>query len=213
MQWLKALLLSVLGFLRIKSNNAVDLRYAGAEQKARNRQRISEVKDSINSLSARGIGYENDIKKLEKQVADAKQAVKDHNAAGNNELKNKAYALYTEAQTKLDRVRADEAELRQQVTDLKAELGNLEEAAQEAENQLTQAANRQVVGRAKTSIESLHSDIKNGPLADVIEQSDFNNNKAEALRRDRMENDNSDVFAYKKQTKVDSMDDILNEAS
>lgn len=205
------LLLTVMGWFRIKANSAVDLRYAGAEQKARNKARINVVKDQINDLSARGINFENKIKTETKNRDDLLADVRHHNAAGNEDLKAKAYVQYQNSQRRLDGLVADEDDLNKQVRELEAELITLEDDAYDAENTLNKAANRQVVGKAKSSIENMHVDLKDGSLGEAIEQSDHEGAKAEAMRRTRLANDNSDVKAYRKQTNVMSMDDILNE--
>lgn len=67
MNWLKGLLLTVLGFFRSKANAAVDLRYAGNEQMHRIKRSINEVRDARVSLEARKNIEEARAEKLAKE--------------------------------------------------------------------------------------------------------------------------------------------------
>lgn len=205
----KNLVLTVKGWLRTQSNNASDLRYIATEQKAQIASKCEDIRQQINELSGRGILLEGKIKETQKNVNELTDAVRHHNAEGNEALKNKAYAQYQREQELLNQYVAEEEDIRTQVKDLNFDLRQLEIDAGEAQNNLGKAANRQVVGRAKESIENLHVDINRGSINEAVEQSDLRGAKAEAMRRERKANDNSDVLEYRKNQNVQSMDDIL----
>lgn len=205
----KNLVLTVKGWLRTQSNAASDLRYIATEQKAQIASKCEDIRQQINELSGRGILLEGKIKETQKNVNELTEAVRHHNAEGNEALKNKAYEQYQKEQQLLNQYVEEEKDIRTQVEDLNFDLRQLEIDAGEAQNNLGKAANRQVVGRAKESIENLHVDINRGSINEAVEQSDLRGAKAEAMRRERKANDNSDVLGYRNNQNVQSMDDIL----
>jgi phage shock protein A len=209
MSFLKNLLLSILGFFRVKSNQAVDLRYAGNEHIHQVKNKIEDIRSQRNQLAGQGILLESKITIAKENVSKFTDAVKHHAAEGNEELKQKAYRAYMAEQTILDQLIENELDLRNQVADLDTSIARLEQDTNDAKNQLGKAASKQLVGKANGKVEDVHQSLSKGPLADVIEQSETDSAVAEARRRERKANDNSDVLAYQKKGAVLSMDELL----
>lgn len=209
MQWLKALLLTILGFFRVQGNKAVDLRYAGAEQSARIKASIEDLRTQRDEIAAKGVILEGKIKKAQENVDRSIKAVKHHAEQGNDGYKQKAYNDYQEYQAELDRLTAEEAEINQQVKTLDADIKRLEEDARGAANALDKAATNQLLGKARNKVEDIHGDIKHGALAEAIEGSEQQSAVGEVKRRSREAADNSDVYKFEKVNNVKSMDEIL----
>lgn len=205
----KNLLLTILGWFRVKSNSKVDLRYAGVEHSAQIKSKIDSVVDQRNAIAASGLIIKNKIKEQQSNVNSALDAIKHHATTDNEELKNKAYNHYVNLQSNLDLLLADEAEYDSQVEALDKEIATLQREANDAKNTLAKAASRQVVGKAMTSVENIHKDLTSGPLSEVIEQSDHQSAVAQVRRDQRKAEDKSDVYSYKNTSNVKSLEDIL----
>lgn len=210
MNFLKNLLLSIMGWFRTKANDNVDLRYAGKEHISNINSKITDINNHRNMIVGKGILLENQIKLEKENLQKYIDAIKHHNQNNNEELKNKAYQEYVKCENLLNQLLNDEKDIKEQVNNLDQEIIALTQAKDKAKNTLDKAANKQLVGKAMTKVEDLHSEINNGSLAEVIEQSDLKHATAQAKRNQRVENDTSKVLEYQNQSNVKSLDEILN---
>lgn len=206
---LKGIALTIKGWFRGQAEAATDLRYAGREHIHEVKQGIEVVRDQRNEVAAKGILLEGRIATLEEQVAKDIEAVKHWNAAGDEAKKTRAYTAYQQNQKQLDKLIADKTDIENQVADLDAQILRLENDTEEASDDLTKAATQQVLGKAATKVESVHKNIKSGPLAGAIERSKEQGAKAEAQRRQRTAGDNSDLYSFQQNNNVLSMDELL----
>ena len=129
-------------------------------------------------------------------------------AANNRDLKNKAYAEYVKAQTKLNTLTKREDTIKGQIDVLNTQIDTLESSKDDVQDTLSEAANIQLVGKAMTKVEDVHTNLAEGPLAGAIEESKLMAATAEGKRIAREAKDNSDIFAYKTPTNVKSLDEI-----
>lgn len=210
---LKGIALTIKGWFRAKAESATDLRLAGREHIHEVKQGIEQVRDQRNEVAAKGILLEERIANLEDQVAKDVEAVKHWNAAGDEGRKTRAYATYQQNQKQLDKLRADKVEIEDQVADLDAQITRLENDTEDAADDLGKAATQQVLGKAASKVESVHKNIKSGPLAGAIERSKEQGAKAEAQRRQRVAGDNSDLYSFQQSNNVLSMDELLGNSS
>lgn len=210
MNFLKNLLLSIMGWFRTKANDNVDLRYAGKEHISNINSKITDINNHRNMIVGKGILLENQIKLEKENLQKYIDAIKHHNQNNNEELKNKAYQEYVKCENLLNQLLNDEKDIKEQVNNLDQEIIALTQAKDKAKNTLDKAANKQLIGKAMTKVEDLHSEISNGSLAEVIEQSDLKHATAQAKRNQRVENDTSKVLEYQNQSNVKSLDEILN---
>lgn len=206
---LKGIALTIKGWFRGQAEAATDLRYAGREHIHEVKQGIEQVRDQRNEVAAKGILLEGRIATLEEQVANDIEAVKHWNASGDEGKKARAYTAYQQNQKQLDKLRADKVDIENQVADLDAQIVRLENDTEDASDDLTKAATQQVLGKAATKVESVHKNIKSGPLAGAIERSKEQGAKAEAQRRQRTAGDNSDLYSFQQSNNVLSMDELL----
>lgn len=198
-----------MGWFRTKANDNVDLRYAGKEQISRINAKINDINNHRNTIVGKGILLEAKIKTEKENLQQYINALKHHDETNNEDLKNKAYQEYTKTQKLLDQLIFDEADIKTQVNTLDNDINDLEQAKDRAKNTLDKAANKQLVGKARTKVEEIHTDISKGSLSEVIEQSDLNHATAEAKRRQRVETDTSKVLEYQKETNVKSIEELL----
>lgn len=206
---LKGIALTVKGWFRGKTEAATDLRYAGREHIHNVKQSIETVRDQRNDVAAKGILLEDRIAKLEEQVAKDIDAVKHWANVGDEDRKARAYTTYQKNQQQLDKLRADKVEIEDQVADLDAQILRLENDTEDAADDLDKAATQQVLGKAASKVESVHKDIKSGPLSGAIDRAKETGAKAEAQRRQRTSGDNSDLYSFQQPTNVLSLDDLL----
>lgn len=206
---MKGILLTIMGWFNKKADQATDLRYAGREHIRRVNNSIEEVRAQYNEVAGHGILLENEIKEHEKKVAEYEDAVRHHNSTGDAEKRDKAYRLYTAEQGRLTEKRHALEETITLADDLKEQIRTLEQDTEEAKGTLRKAATQQVVGRATSKVEGIHKDLRSGPLAGAIEESRNIGATAEAARRARKENSDSDVLGYRKGGDVKSLDDLL----
>lgn len=209
---LKGLLLTILGWFGKKADQATDLRYAGREHIRQVKNSIEEVRAQRNEVAGGGILLENEIADLERRVQHFADAVRHHDASGNTVNKDKAYRGYVAEEIKLNKARADLEENIVMVAELDEQIYILEQDTEEAKDSIQKAANQQMVGRAARKVEGVHKNLRSGPLSGAIEESKIGAATAEAARRSRKENDNSDVLAYRTEVGVMSMDDLLGKA-
>lgn len=210
---LKGIALTIKGWFRGQAEAATDLRYAGREHIHEVKQGIEQVRDQRNEVAAKGILLEGRIATLEEQVANDIEAVRHWDAVGDEGKKARAYTAYQQNQKQLDKLRADKVDIENQVADLDAQILRLENDTEDASDDLTKAATQQVLGKAATKVESVHKNIKSGPLAGAIERSKEQGAKAEAQRRQRTADDSSDLYSFQQSNNVLSMDELLGNSN
>lgn len=209
----KSLALSIKGFLRGKVEEATDLRHASKEHFHQINGSIEEVRAERNRIAGRGILLEKEIENLEATVEKTLQAVRHWAAVGNIEFRDRSHAEYTRAQTELNQKKSDLTDIQDQVSSLDAQIKQLENDTNAAKNNIGKAATRQTVARATNKVENIHDNLRAGPLSGVVETANESAAYAEARRRERNANDNSDLFAYQTANNVLSLDEILRNGS
>ena len=202
------ILYTIMGWLRTMFNRNTDLRYAGKEHIHRIGSDIGDIKSQRDTLVGQGIVLSNDIKAQKETVDELLAAVKQHKDTGNEDLKNKAYAEYVKAQTKLNTLIKREDTIKGQIDVLNTQIDTLESSKDDVQDTLSEAANTQLVGKAMTKVEDVHTNLTEGPLAGAIEESKLMAATAEGKRIAREAKDNKDIFAYKTSTNVKSLDEI-----
>lgn len=191
---LKALWLSILGWFRTKAEENVDLRYAGKEQFARNEASIENVRKQRNSLAGDHLLLKKKIGEASAKVDEATKAFQHWNAEGNQENADKAYKIYEKEFEQLNDLTTEEKDLAAQIVSLDSQIEDLEDDNRKAKNQIKKAATTQQVGKATAAIESIHSDINNGPLSGAIGAAEHMSATAEATKQARLAKDNSDIL-------------------
>lgn len=209
MSVLSNLVLSIKGLFRSKANDLVDLRYAGQEKIHQIDLKINENQKSLDSLIGNRIVLTRNITQKTEEVNNYEKAVKDHHERKDEVNKEKAYKLYTKAQVELDSLVKDKNDIETQIETLQFEIDKIKKSRNQVKNNLTKAANSQVLGKALGEIENLHKDMNEGSLSEVIKQSELNSAIAEGQRQTREDNDGTAVLEYQNENNVKSLNDIL----
>lgn len=204
---IKVFLLNIIGWLRSLVNKNTDLRYAGKEHIHNVNKKIEDLRAQRNVIAGRGVGLERKQKELSDKSKRAAQAVKDWAARGDNEKRDRAYAEYQQFALQEKDVLAQLAKMEDEVATLDASINRLESDSGKAEDNLNSAAAQQHLGRAAEGVEDIHDLLNKGPLSDVIKESQSQADIAEARRRQRVQNDNSDLYAT--DPGIPSLDDLL----
>lgn len=208
----KGIALTVKGWFRKQAEEATDLRYAGREHIHNVNQSIEDVRAQRNEVAGKGIILEERIATLETKVQQGIAAVKHWASVGDEEKKQRSYVAYQKDQQQLDKLKKDLTDITDQVTDLDARILQLENDTEEARDDLDKAATQQMLGRASTKVESVHKNIKSGPLAGAINRSKEQGATAEAARRARTSADNRDLYVFDQGANVLSLDAILGDS-
>lgn len=203
------LILSIKGLFRSKSNNLVDLRYAGKEKIREIDLKINKTQEALDALIGNRIVLTRNINTKKEEVSNYEQAVKDHHERNDEINKEKAYKLYTQSQLDLDSLLNNQTDIENQIEKLRLEIDKVKKSRNQIANNLAKAANNQVLGKAIGEVENLHKDINSGSLSEVIEQSDLNTAIAEGQRQTREDNDGTTVLEYQKEANVKSLEQIL----
>lgn len=203
----KVMLLNIIGWFRSLVNKNTDLRYAGKEHIHNVNKKIEDLRAQRNVIAGRGIGLERKQKEAGDKAKRAAQAVKDWAAKGDTARRDRAYAEYQQfalqekdAITQLEKMGIEIKELDDAIYRLESDSGK-------AEDNLNTAAAQQQLGRAAEGVEDIHDLLNKGPLSDVIKESQQQADVAEARRRQRVQNDNSDLYAT--DPGIPSLDDLL----
>lgn len=204
---IKVFLLNIIGWLRSLVNKNTDLRYAGKEHIHNVNKKIEDLRAQRNVIAGRGISLERKQKELNDKARRSVQAVKDWNAKGDIVKRDRAYKEYQQFEIQERDVASQLLQVGKDVTELDAAIHRLESDSGKAEDNLNTAAAQQQLGRAAEGVEDIHDLLNKGPLSDVIKESQSQADIAEARRRQRVQNDNSDLYAT--DPNIPSMADLL----
>lgn len=204
---IKVFLLNIIGWLRSLVNKNTDLRYAGKEHIHNVNKKIEDLRAQRNVIAGRGIGLERKQKELSDKAKRAAQAVKDWAAKGDEARRDRAYAEYQQFALQEKDVIVQLQNMEKELSILDASIHRLESDSGKAEDNLNTAAAQQQLGRAAEGVEDIHDLLNKGPLSDVIKESQSQADTAEARRRQRVQNDNSDLYAT--DPDIPSMADLL----
>lgn len=204
---IKVFLLNIIGWLRSLVNKNTDLRYAGKEHIHNVNKKIEDLRAQRNVIAGRGIGLERKQKELSDKAKRAAQAVKDWAAKGDEARRDRAYAEYQQFALQEKDVIVQLQNMEKELSILDASIHRLESDSGKAEDNLNTAAAQQQLGRASEGVEDIHDLLNKGPLSDVIKESQSQADTAEARRRQRVQNDNSDLYAT--DPGIPSMADLL----
>lgn len=205
----KTIWLSIVGWLRKFVSRNTDIGLAGKEHIRNTQKKIEDLRAERNRIAGNGIGLERKRDELIKGVAEAKAAVQKWHSVGDESRKQRAYNDYVQRQKDLNTTLEQYTLVENQVMDLDAAIRQLETDSDAAEISIDRAASQQKYARAAEKVEDLHDLLTtNNPLSDAIKESENMGNIAEARRRTRVQNDNSDLYT---DVSVDSLDAILGE--
>lgn len=204
---LKVMLLNIIGWFRSLVNKNTDLRYAGKEHIHNVNKKIEDLRAQRNVIAGRGIGLERKQKELSDKAKRAAEAVKNWASKGDEVRRDRAYTEYQQFALQEKDTIAQLKKMESELAVLDASIHRLESDSGKAEDNLNSAAAQQQLGRAAEGVEDIHDLLNKGPLSDVIKESQSQADTAEARRRQREQNDNSDLYAT--DPGIPSMDDLL----
>lgn len=190
----KTLWLQIKGSLRKTVNENTDLSVAGQEHIHEINNSIEDVRAQRNRMAGEHLLLNKKIDAAKAEVQKAKDAYRHWNKEGNKENEDRAYAIYETEHAKLQDLEMQAKGIQAHIFKLDKDIIKLESETSKAKSQLNVAASVQKAGRAKASVEAIHTNINKGPLAGAIESAELMEATAEATQQERKGKDNSDIL-------------------